>query len=303
MEFREAERRYAEIKREREAGALTDEEFDEQLKHLMVEDEEGRWWVKSRRTGDWHYHDGTAWIKGTPPGYQSTQVSAHAPTPPHDGPSPARAQAPTYGPTTPRRGPVFVVLSVLGLIVAAIVVGNNISNTTVFPTERESDYGVYYANGSYHMYAEPDNSYVLVGDAGVVQDGIVEVDATLITGDEDAAVAVVCRARDLDNYYSLGTLRNGHAFIRKSRNDEYITLAGGDHSVAIGGDLTAPHIRGECVGSRLTLYVNGQKIEEVEDSEFEAGEVGLWVNAGPDATTLAHASFDNFEVHAPLETS
>jgi hypothetical protein len=29
--------------------------------------------AKSRTTGDWHFHDGTAWIKDTPPGYQAPQ--------------------------------------------------------------------------------------------------------------------------------------------------------------------------------------------------------------------------------------
>ena len=67
--FVEADRRYDEIKRGYEAGTLTDEEFDEQLKQLMVQDEEDRWWVKSRTTGEWHYYDGTNWIKDTPPGY------------------------------------------------------------------------------------------------------------------------------------------------------------------------------------------------------------------------------------------
>jgi uncharacterized membrane protein HdeD (DUF308 family) len=70
VDFQEADRRYAEIKRHQETGGLTQEEFDKQLEALMVQDEEGRWWAKSRTTGDWHYHDGTAWVKGKPPGYQ-----------------------------------------------------------------------------------------------------------------------------------------------------------------------------------------------------------------------------------------
>jgi tetratricopeptide (TPR) repeat protein len=70
VDFQEADRRYAEIKRHQETGGLTQEEFDKQLEALMVQDEEGRWWAKSRTTGDWHYHDGTTWVKGKPPGYQ-----------------------------------------------------------------------------------------------------------------------------------------------------------------------------------------------------------------------------------------
>jgi hypothetical protein len=73
VDFREADHRYVEIKRRGEAGELTQEEFDEQLKQLMVQDEDGRWWVKSPTTGEWHYHDGTAWVKDTPPGYEAPQ--------------------------------------------------------------------------------------------------------------------------------------------------------------------------------------------------------------------------------------
>jgi hypothetical protein len=81
--FQEADRRYAEIKRQRDAGTISDEEFDAQRKRLMVKDGEGRWWAKSGRTGEWNYHDGRAWIRGTPPGYQPlpTPSAERAPDP------------------------------------------------------------------------------------------------------------------------------------------------------------------------------------------------------------------------------
>jgi hypothetical protein len=37
----------------------------------MVQDDEGRWWAKSRQTGQWHYYYNNGWIQGTPPGYLS----------------------------------------------------------------------------------------------------------------------------------------------------------------------------------------------------------------------------------------
>ena len=37
-------------------------------------------------------------------------------------------------------------------------------------------------------------------------------------------------------------------------------------------------IRGDCVGDKLTLYVDGQKALEAEDSEFETGKIGLIVH-------------------------
>jgi len=75
VDFREADSRYAEITRRQETGILTQEEFDEELKQLMVQDEAGRWWAKSRTAGEWYYHDGTAWVKDTPPGYQAPQAA------------------------------------------------------------------------------------------------------------------------------------------------------------------------------------------------------------------------------------
>ena len=68
--FREADRRYGELKRQYDARTISDEEFDAQLEQLMVQDDEGRWWAKSRNTGKWHYHDGSSWVRGTPPGYE-----------------------------------------------------------------------------------------------------------------------------------------------------------------------------------------------------------------------------------------
>jgi t-SNARE complex subunit (syntaxin) len=73
--FQEADRRYAELRREHESGSLGDEELDAELKQLMVQDPEGRWWAKSPTTGEWHYHDGAAWVKDTPPGYQPPQAA------------------------------------------------------------------------------------------------------------------------------------------------------------------------------------------------------------------------------------
>jgi hypothetical protein len=73
--FREADRRYLELKRQRDAGSISEEEFEAQYQELTVEDDEGRLWVKSRETGEWHYRDGRGWTRGIPPGYQPLRTS------------------------------------------------------------------------------------------------------------------------------------------------------------------------------------------------------------------------------------
>jgi len=60
---------------------------------------------------------------------------------------------------------------------------------------------------------------------------------------------------------------------------------------------TTNHLRVECVGPTLTLYVNGQKLDSQQDSEYTSGDVGLiagtYENAGTDIW------FDNFTVTKP----
>ena len=80
LNFEEVDHRYAQLKRQVDAEQITQEEFDEQLKRAMVQDDSGRWWAKSRKSGEWHYHDGRTWVKGTPPGYVPPTTLEQPPT-------------------------------------------------------------------------------------------------------------------------------------------------------------------------------------------------------------------------------
>jgi hypothetical protein len=70
MGFQEVDREYAELKRRYDAGEIRAEEFDAQRERLMVEDDEGYWWAKSKKTGEWMYYDSGDWVPGIPPGYR-----------------------------------------------------------------------------------------------------------------------------------------------------------------------------------------------------------------------------------------
>jgi hypothetical protein len=70
VDFREADRRYAELKRRLDAGIISAKEFDAQRLRLMVKDDEGRWWAKGRKEGERSYRAEGGWLRGTPPGDQ-----------------------------------------------------------------------------------------------------------------------------------------------------------------------------------------------------------------------------------------
>jgi hypothetical protein len=120
IDFREADLCYAELTRQRDAGSITDEEFDTQRQQLTVQDDEGRWWTKRGEIGEWHYRDGGTWLRSTPPGYQEvipepTTASSPAQTPP----PPKDIE---NGKTRPRRMPLWIpVVGLGGIALVAIV--------------------------------------------------------------------------------------------------------------------------------------------------------------------------------------
>ena len=76
MEFAQVETRFKELKRKYDDGALSEEDFKSQLEELMIQDEEGKWWIIGYETGMWHYHNGEKWVRGERPRPRTTMPTA-----------------------------------------------------------------------------------------------------------------------------------------------------------------------------------------------------------------------------------
>lgn len=94
MTFAEVDRQYASMKEQWQSGILTDEAFDEALKGMMIQDEQGRWWAKARDTGQWNYYDNAsqAWVPAAPPS------AAPPPVAPPPAPAPMASAQQGYAP-------------------------------------------------------------------------------------------------------------------------------------------------------------------------------------------------------------
>jgi hypothetical protein len=68
MNFSEVEQVVAKLRQDLAAGRLTEEQFKARLRELMVQDEQGNWWMVGYETGGWYRHDGTDWVRADPPG-------------------------------------------------------------------------------------------------------------------------------------------------------------------------------------------------------------------------------------------
>jgi hypothetical protein len=165
-------------------------------------------------------------------------------------------------------------------------------------------WAIEYAAGRLRMYDAPPPSHTwsLNSSAGrEIEDARVEVDAS-VTGNApentDVAWGIICRAVDGDNYYTLGIYADGRPSIWKLKENKGTELGTGNPSDAFRGGTATNHLRADCLGSKLTLYVNGRKVLQAEDSEFKSGGLGLFVEDSASEEAI-EVSFDNFLVNSP----
>jgi hypothetical protein len=67
MDFKQAETNFKQLKAQFEAGKLTENAFKARLEELMVQDEQGSWWMIGYETEKWYRNDGTDWVQADPP--------------------------------------------------------------------------------------------------------------------------------------------------------------------------------------------------------------------------------------------
>jgi hypothetical protein len=156
-----------------------------------------------------------------------------------------------------------------------------------------------YENGYYRIFVNTDQTDVWANPGLNFTDVIVEVDTTKVGGPDDNDLGIICRYVDAENFYQFVISSDGFYGIAKVV-DGIQELVGMDamspHDDINIGDASN-HMRADCIGSNLVLYVNGTKVAEVQDSTYSEGDVGLFAGTFDEIGTDIH--FDNFVVKKP----
>jgi hypothetical protein len=157
-----------------------------------------------------------------------------------------------------------------------------------------------YYNNAYRITVNDTNSdaWANPGDESFT-DIQIEVDATKNGGPDDNDIGIICRYTDAAQFYYGIISSDGYYGIMKM-TDTGGTPIGNDSMLEsdkiLQGDATN-HIRFDCNGSTLTLYVNGTQIDQQTDTDLTTGNVGLI--AGTFDTAGTDILFDNFVVNKP----
>jgi hypothetical protein len=125
------------------------------------------------------------------------------------------------------------------------------------------------------------------------------MDATKNGGPDYNDFGIICRYTSAKNFYYGVIGSDGFYAIFKKTKEGGIQLGSGaeqfSNKIMLGA---APnHIRFDCVGSTLTLYVNGTQIDQQTDGDYATGNVGLIAGSYKESGT--DILFDNFIVNKP----
>lgn len=132
-------------------------------------------------------------------------------------------------------------------------------------------------------------------------DTIIEVDTTQISAgpDDNNSYGVICREQGDEygsGYYLLISGDGGYA-IYKAEGEDLKALKEWAESSTVRQGNAPNHMRVICDGSTLALFVNGQRLAEVEDSTFTRGDIAFVALSLEDEPTEIH--FDNLVVRKP----
>src|SRR6185295_6876674 len=98
----------------------------------------------------------------------------------------------------------------------------------------------------------------------------IEVDGAKFSGPDNNDFGIICRFVDDDNFYFLIIASDGYQVIGKylAGQLQYVSATEMQSTDAVKQGNATNHLRGDCVGSTLTLYVNGQQVASVTDTSF-----------------------------------
>jgi hypothetical protein len=125
----------------------------------------------------------------------------------------------------------------------------------------------------------------------------VEADVIKLNGPDENRMGLICRYQGGD-YYFFMISDDGYYVIGKFIGG--LTLLLGQSEMQASNAIqtgTMNHLRADCIGNKLTFYINFTEVASAADTDFPSGDVG--VVAGAFSEPGVDVLFDNFVVIQP----
>jgi hypothetical protein len=156
-----------------------------------------------------------------------------------------------------------------------------------------------YVAGLYRILVKGKNIDVWARPGLSFGDVRVEVEGAKAGGDDNNDFGVICRYQDDQNFYFMVISSDGYYGIAK-RKEGQVSLLGSAMMVSsdqIKQGNATNHLRADCVGATLRLFINQVMVFETQDADYQQGDVGLLAGSFDNPGT--EILFDNFVVLKP----
>jgi hypothetical protein len=166
----------------------------------------------------------------------------------------------------------------------------------------KDEYGTvtYTINGDYTWELVADkavNQKSLALQAPSVEDFIVSVDATHVSGAENASYGIVFRMTDTNNMYYFCISDTGYYYVGLLKDSNWTTLVDWKETTTINiNAINLLKVIGK--GDEFTFYINDHEVERVKDGNLPEGTAGLAVELYDPGDTSTFV-FDNFIIETP----
>ena len=125
----------------------------------------------------------------------------------------------------------------------------------------------------------------------------VEVDVIKLNGPDENRMGLICRYQGGDYYFFIIS-NDGYYVIGKFIGGLTVLLGQSEMQASVAIQTsTMNHLRADCIGDKLTFYINFTEVASATDTDFPSGDVGLL--AGAFAEPGVDVMFDNFVVLQP----
>ncbi len=136
------------------------------------------------------------------------------------------------------------------------------------------------------------------------EDVVINAEVRQLSGPNNNAYGLICRYQDASNFYLFIVSGDGFYAIGRYSGDSaqitYLTGEPPDYYVAspfINQGAATNNLTASCVGSELSLAINGQEVAQVTDDVLPAGDIG--VAAGVFEAGRLVVAFESIEVSGP----
>jgi hypothetical protein len=134
-----------------------------------------------------------------------------------------------------------------------------------------------YVDSGYRISIYTPNTNVWARPHLTFEDVRIQVMATKLEGPDDNVYGVLCRYQDALNFYFFLISSDGYCGIGIYRDGKEHLLGNEAMlpSEAIQAGQASNHIRADCIGEELSLYINGMIAAQAVATEWSQGDVGL----------------------------